>query len=70
MAAMNPKLFWLITAILLALAHRAEAQQSKKSLQTIGFVQGGATPISLVDAFRKGLQELGYIEGENIRIEY
>ena len=48
----------------------AEAQQGKKALQTIGFAQGGATPASLVDAFRHGLRELGYVEGQNILIQY
>jgi putative tryptophan/tyrosine transport system substrate-binding protein len=45
-----------------------EAQQAKKHM--IGFPQGGATPASLVDAFRQGLRELGYVEGQNILIEY
>jgi putative ABC transport system substrate-binding protein len=43
-------------------------QQAKK--HTIGFPQGGATPRSLVDAFHRGLRELGYVEGQNIFIEY
>jgi hypothetical protein len=41
----------------------AGAQPAKKAPQMIGFPQGGATPASLVDAFRQGLRELGYVEG-------
>jgi len=48
----------------------AESQDSTKRFQTIGFIQGGATPDSLVDAFRQGLHDSGYIEGRNVLIEY
>src|SRR5207253_3911562 len=48
----------------------ADAQQGKNAPQMIGFPQGGATPASLVDAFRQGLRELGYVEGQNILIQY
>src|SRR6266576_1853631 len=59
----------LVAVVLLAVA-MAEAQQPKKVPQMIGFPQGGATPASLVDAFRQGLHELGYVEGQNILIQY
>jgi putative ABC transport system substrate-binding protein len=68
---MNRKLSWLITAILLALAHRAEAQQPGKVFR-IGFLDP-STPSGmavLVDAFRQELNKLGWIEGKNITIEY
>lgn len=48
----------------------AYSQEANKRPRTIGFVQGGATPDSLVDAFRQGLRDLGYIEGRNLLIEY
>jgi putative ABC transport system substrate-binding protein len=48
----------------------AESQETTKRLQTIGFIQGGATPSSLVDAFRQGLHDSGHIEGRNVLIEY
>jgi putative ABC transport system substrate-binding protein len=60
----------LLVVVLLAVAVIAQAQQGKKAPQTIGFPQGGATPASLVDAFRQGLRELGYVEGQNILIQY
>jgi len=59
-----------LVALTMARFHLAEAQQPKKAPQTIGFPQGGATPASLVDAFRQGLRELGYVEGQNILIQY
>ena len=38
---MNPKLFWLLTAIFLALLHRAEAQQANK-IPCIGFLSASS----------------------------
>ena len=36
----------------------------------IGFLRAGAPPDPHVEAFRQGLRELGYVEGQNIVIEY
>src|SRR5690349_9535143 len=67
---MNPKLFWLITAILLVSLHRAEAQQPKK-IPRIGVVSGGAQTFTpTLDGLRRGLGDLGYFDGKNIIIEY
>ena len=69
---MNPKLFlWLLTAILLAFFHRAEAQQIAK-VPGIGFLSGQSPSNSPArrEAFQQGLRELGYVEGKNITIEY
>ena len=67
---MNPKLFWLITAILFVFVQDANAQQPKVHL--IGFL--GFTSLSAIaariEAFRQGLREFGYIEGKNIVVEY
>ncbi len=49
----------------------SEAQQRGK-VPRIGFL-GAATPAAaahLVDAFRQGLRDLGYVEGQNIATEY
>src|SRR5215472_11736549 len=66
--AMNPKLFlWLITSILLALIHSAEAQQPEK-IHWIGLLTGsGSSPNQ---AFVQGLRELGYVEGKNVGFVY
>ncbi len=48
----------------------AEAQQAGK-VPRIGFLfYGSPGPSPELDAFRQGLRELGYIEGQNITIEY
>ena len=68
---MNLKLFWLLTAILLALPLRAESQQPAK-IPRIGFLLAvpASTIPTRVEAFRHGLRELGYVEGKNIAIEW
>src|SRR5687767_15317147 len=45
------------------------AQQAKK-LPRIGFLQPGVFPPAYREEFRKGLRQLGYVEGENILVEY
>jgi putative ABC transport system substrate-binding protein len=69
---MNPKLFWLITAILFVFIPTAEAQQQAK-VPRIGYVSGGGDPNTLtrgIERFRQGLRDLGYVEGKNVTIEY
>jgi putative tryptophan/tyrosine transport system substrate-binding protein len=61
-----------VTALLLALCLAAEAQQQAGKIYRIGLLVSG-TPASAADsigAFRQGLQELGYVEGRNIALEY
>src|SRR5215813_9595897 len=60
-----------LCAMLFVLCFSAEAQQPKK-VPRIGFL-GAASASSYaarIDAFQQGLNELGYIEGKNIVIEY
>ncbi len=48
------------------------AQQPKK-VPRIGFVTSAGNPSSpglRVEAFQRGLRELGYVEGKNILVEY
>ena len=60
-----------LAVFLLALNYSAQAQQSPK-ISRIGYL-GAFTPSAsapLLEAFRQGLRELGYIEGRNILIDY
>ncbi len=67
---MRKRILLLLLALISFPLNLANSQETAKRLQTIGFVQGGATPNSLVDAFRQGLRDSGYIEGRNILIEF
>src|SRR5437870_10497241 len=61
---------WLLAIFLLATVPIAEAQQPK--VPRIGYSSTGypSSPGPLVEAFRQGLRDLGYIEGKNILVEY
>jgi putative ABC transport system substrate-binding protein len=68
---MHPTLGLLLTFSLLVAPLAAEAQPAAKSPR-IG-VLFGTTPASeapRVEAFRQGLRELGYVEGQTIALEY
>jgi putative tryptophan/tyrosine transport system substrate-binding protein len=56
-----------LCAMLFALCFPAEAQQPKK-VPRIGFTANN--PGTPVEAFRRGLRDLGYVEGKNILVEY
>ena len=66
---MNPKLFWLITAILLVFIPQAWAQQQAKKIAHIGVLNAVNAPASR-EALVQGLREFGYAEGRNIIIDY
>jgi len=61
----------LFVVVLLAVAVIAGAQQPQK-IPRIGFL-GSSSPSAIstrVEGFRQGLRENGYVEGQNIAIEY
>ena len=65
-------IFLALSALLLALSYDANAQQPT-NIPRIGFVSGTGNannPGPNIEAFRRGLRDLGYIEGKNILIEY
>jgi putative tryptophan/tyrosine transport system substrate-binding protein len=66
---MNRKIFgFALGAMLLALSVTADAQQLKK-VPRIGFLTLVPSP-SAREVFQQGLRDLGYVEGQNIVIEY
>jgi hypothetical protein len=65
---MNKKIVAFMTIFTLTSVYGAGAQQAAK-IPRIGYVRGGS-PGPLVDAFRQGLRDFGYIEGKNILVEY
>ena len=66
----NKILVWLLTAFFLTIVSSAAAQQAKK-VSRIGFISpsSSSTAGPNLEAFRHGLRDLGYLEGENIAIE-
>src|SRR6266545_3544303 len=48
-------------------------QAQKKAMPTIGYMSGGSATFyaaGILAAFREGLREAGYVEGENVTIDY
>src|SRR5215831_16599539 len=67
---MNRNIFSIAPwVLLLALSVPAEAQQPKK-VPRIGYLSTASPPSPVVEAFRQGLRERGYVEGQNIVIAY
>jgi putative ABC transport system substrate-binding protein len=61
----------LVAVVLLAVAVTAEAQQAKK-VSRIGYLAVNSPSVerNLVEAFQQGLRGLGWVDGQNITIEY
>jgi putative ABC transport system substrate-binding protein len=58
-----------LSVLLIALSFSAQAQQPKK-VPRIGYLSLASGPGPAVEAFRRAVRELGYIEGKNIAFEY
>jgi hypothetical protein len=61
---MNKKTLVSLLAVLLTSIYPAQAQQRGK-VSRIGVLKTGTPPDANVDAFRQGLRELGYVEGQD-----
>jgi putative ABC transport system substrate-binding protein len=68
---MNKKLLWLLILLVVTAYTFAEAQQPAKVPQ-IGVLNASsaANMASRMELFRRGLRHLGYIEGQNLLVEY
>src|ERR1700704_3501797 len=56
-------------AVLLAPPLAAEAQPAGK-VYRIGFLRAGKPPKTWVEAFQQGLRERGYVDGQNVVVEF
>ena len=68
---MKRRIIGLIVTLALCLAPLAADVQPLKKVPRIGYLAPGPAggPSGGIDAFRQGLRELGYVEGQNIAIE-
>jgi putative ABC transport system substrate-binding protein len=71
-ALVKTKIFvYALPALILITIHFAAAQQAGK-VSRIGALHLGTTTVAkpFIEAFERGLKELGYIIGSNTRVEY
>jgi putative ABC transport system substrate-binding protein len=59
----------LLIGVILTSTRFADAQQLK-NVPRIGYLSGGPLSAARTEPFRRGLRELGYIEGKNIILEW
>jgi ABC-type uncharacterized transport system substrate-binding protein len=66
---MNKTFLVLLVVTILNSAHLAEAQNPSK-VPRIVYLAPQSQPSARFDAFREGLRDLGYVDGQNVRIDY
>jgi putative ABC transport system substrate-binding protein len=62
----------LLATVVLATVSLAQGQQPTKRIPRVGFLSLNPASVQKdrVEAFREALRKLGYVEGQNINIEY
>src|SRR5215468_2312877 len=58
-----------MSVAVVAMSSTVEAQSSGK-LALVGVLHPESQPLGLLEAFRDGLRELGYVEGRNVKLEW
>ena len=68
---MGSKILWIVSCVLFLGLSAAEAQQPKK-IPRVGYLAAASPSADAprLEAFRQGLRELGYVEGQNIIVDY
>jgi len=59
----------IVAPLTLAFTYSGEVQQPGK-IPKIGILRTGSPPDANIEGLRQGLRELGYVEGQNIILEY
>lgn len=67
---MNRRAFFALGAAAAAWPMEASAQQAPAKIRRIGFLSSNVASRRHLEAFRLGLQDLGWVEGQNIVIDY
>jgi putative ABC transport system substrate-binding protein len=67
---LNRRIFVGALAAAVFSGHGPAFPQKTEKLPRIGVLVSATPPHPFADAFRRGLQPLGYVEGENIAIEW
>ena len=67
---MNKKIFFSVIIILALASFRIANGQPTGKIARIGIIAQGSSPSPQLEALRQGLRDIGYIEGQNLLIEY
>jgi putative ABC transport system substrate-binding protein len=67
---MNKKIVVFVLATLVLVSNSAAEAQKRAKVPRVGYLIPAAGVSAQYEAFRQGLRDLGYVEGQNITIEY